>query len=56
MNTNDLELERRFRANDQIFSATSEIELLRIIALKLSSMDFVLERIQRDLVEIKCKK
>jgi len=56
MNTNDLELERRCRANGQIFSATSEIELLRIIALKLSSMDFVLESIQRDLAEIKYKK
>lgn len=56
MNTNDLEIERKCKANSQIFSATSEIELLRIIALKLSSMDFVLESIQRDLVEIKCKK
>lgn len=56
MNTNDLEIERKCKANSQIFSATSEIELLRIIALKLSSMDLVLESIQQDLWTIKLQK
>ena len=56
MNINDLELERRCRESDQIITATSEMELLRIIAHKLSSIDSRLEDMQRNLWEIKYKK
>lgn len=56
MDTNDLKLERMCRESGQIIMSTSEMELLRIIAHKLSSIDSRLEDMQRNLWEIKHQK
>ena len=48
-----LEFEEKFNCDSQIINASSELELLRIIALKLSSIDYRLRDVQRDLWVIK---
>ena len=51
-----LELKERFDCDSQIINATSELELLRIIALKLSSIDYRLRDVQQNLWVIKHQK
>ena len=51
-----LEFEEKFNCDSQIINAPSELELLRIIALKLSSIDYRLRDIQRNLWVIKHQK
>ena len=51
-----LEFEEKFNCDSQIINATSELELLKIIALKLSSIDYRLRDVQRDLWVIKHQK
>ena len=51
-----LEFEEKINCDSQIINATSELELLRIIALKLSSIDYRLRDVQQNLWEIKYKK
>lgn len=51
----DHEFEIKCSCDSQIINATSELELLRIIALKLSSMDYRLTDIQQNLWAIKYK-
>lgn len=48
-----LEFEEKFNCDNQIINAPSELELLRIIALKLSSIDYRLRDVQQNLWVIK---
>lgn len=52
----DHEFEAKCSCDSQIINATSELELLRIIALKLSFIDYRLTDIQQNLWVIKYKK
>ena len=53
---NMLEFEEKINCDSQIINATSELELLRIIALKLSSIDYRLRDVQQNLWVIKHQK
>ena len=48
-----LEFEEKLNCDGQIINATSELELLKIIALKLSSIDYRLRDVQQNLWVIK---
>ena len=51
-----LEFEEKCNCDSQIINATSELELLKIIALKLSSIDYRLRDVQQNLWVIKHQK
>ena len=53
---NMLEFEEKCNCDNQIINATSELELLKIIALKLSSIDYRLRDVQQNLWVIKHQK
>ena len=51
-----LEFEEKINCDSQIINATSELELLKIIALNLSSIDYRLREVQQNLWVIKNQK
>ena len=51
-----LEFEEKINCDSLIIYATSELELLKIIALKLSSIDYRLRDVQQNLWVIKHQK